>query len=162
MKIIEQIHIQYYRSLKDCKIKSINQLNIFSGKNDVGKSNILKALDLFFNKTNTNFFEDFNKDRLRDARQRSVKAKQFIKITITFLIPGNYKVLPRKIIVSKSWDRLGNLIGTTKDNLENLKKRKNSPIRSINISRRILNGFLNKVRYAYVPAIRDENFFSTY
>lgn len=60
-KLIEQINIQYYRSIKDAKVKAVNELNVFSGKNDVGKSNVLKALDLFFNKKETNFFEDFNK-----------------------------------------------------------------------------------------------------
>ena len=97
MKIIEQINIQYYRSIKDEKVKSVSELNIFSGKNDVGKSNVLKALDLFFNKNETNFLEDFNKERLQEVRQESVKGKQFIKIQIAFLNPGNYSTLPDKL-----------------------------------------------------------------
>jgi len=159
MKIIEQINIQYFRSIKDEKVKSINELNIFSGKNDVGKSNILKALDLFFNKKETNFSEDFNKERLNEVRQESVKGKQFIKIQITFLNPGNYKTLPDKFTVTKSWDRLGHVIGVPKDNFESLINRGKFSPRSIDISRRSLTGFLNKIRYTYVPAIRDDGFF---
>lgn len=159
MKIIEQINIQYYRSIKDSKIKSINELNIFSGKNDVGKSNVLKALDLFFNKNETNFFEDFNKERLQEVRQESVKGKQYIKIEITFLNPGNYSTLPARFIVTKSWDRLGKLIGIPKDNFDTLINRNKFSPRSVDISRRTLTGFLNKIRYTYVPAIRDDQFF---
>lgn len=159
MKIIDQINIQYFRSIKDEKVIAINELNIFSGKNDVGKSNVLKALDLFFNKKETNFLEDFNKERLQEVRQESVKGKQFIKIQITFLNPGSYGTLPEKFVVSKSWDRLGNLIGTPKDNFEELTRRKKFFPRSIDISRRTLTGFLNKIRYTYVPAIRDDRFF---
>lgn len=159
MKIIEQINIQYYRSIKDEKVKSIGELNIFSGKNDVGKSNVLKALDLFFNKNQTNFVEDFNKERLREVRQESVKGKQFIKIQITFLNPGNYSTLPDKFIVTKSWDRLGNLIGLPKDNFDTLIRRNKFNPKSVDISRRTLTGFLNKIRYTYVPAIRDDRFF---
>jgi len=159
MKIIEQINIQYYRSIKDEKVKSVNELNIFSGKNDVGKSNVLKALDLFFNKKETNFTEDFNKERLQEVRQESVKGKQFIKIQITFLNPGNYSTLPQKFTVTKSWDRLGNVIGTQKDNFDALINRNKFSPRSIDISRRTLTGFLNKIRYTYVPAIRDDRFF---
>lgn len=159
MKIIEQINIQYYRSIKDEKVKSVSELNIFSGKNDVGKSNVLKALDLFFNKKETNFLEDFNKERLQEVRRESVKGKQFIKIDITFLNPGNYTTLPEKFTVTKSWDRLGNVTGTPKDNFDSLIRRNKFSPRSIDISRRTLTGFLNKIRYTYVPAIRDDKFF---
>lgn len=159
MRIIEQINIQYYRSIKDSKIRAVNELNIFSGKNDVGKSNVLKALDLFFNTNETNFFEDFNKERLQEVRQDSVKGKQYIKIEITFLNPGNYSTLPAKFIVTKSWDRLGKLIGIPKDNFDTLINRNKFSPRSVDISRRTLTGFLNKIRYTYVPAIRDDKFF---
>ena len=49
MKRISKVEIRYYRSIKILMIDNLNDLNIFSGGNDVGKSNVLKALDLFFN-----------------------------------------------------------------------------------------------------------------
>lgn len=55
MIIISKIKIEYYRSLKNVSIKNLNHLNIFSGKNDIGKSNVLKALDTFFNKNKIQF-----------------------------------------------------------------------------------------------------------
>ena len=56
-----------------------------------------KALDLFFNKNKTNFLEDFNKERLQEVRQESVKGKQFIKIQIAFLNLLGITYFTRKI-----------------------------------------------------------------
>ncbi len=49
MKIIERIEIRYFRSFgeKIVKIIDLKDLNILSGSNDVGKSNVLKPLIYF-------------------------------------------------------------------------------------------------------------------
>ncbi len=68
MNIIEQIEIKNFRSfgnrkLESYKVLKCQSLNIISGANDSGKSNILRALNLFFNKkTDLNNFFDFDKD----------------------------------------------------------------------------------------------------
>ena len=47
MRIIKEIRIGYFRSFSQkVEVKTIKDLNIFSGKNDSGKSNILKALNV--------------------------------------------------------------------------------------------------------------------
>lgn len=46
--IITSIRIKNFRSIKNALIK-VKDMNIFVGLNDVGKSNVLKALNLFFN-----------------------------------------------------------------------------------------------------------------
>ena len=45
---IKQIRIKNFRSIVDLDI-NVDKMNIFVGLNDAGKSNILKALNLFFN-----------------------------------------------------------------------------------------------------------------
>lgn len=45
---LKKIEIKNYRSIKEASIE-LDSINFFVGKNDAGKSNILKALDLFFN-----------------------------------------------------------------------------------------------------------------
>src|SRR5690606_28918779 len=119
MILITKIKIDYYRSFNSIIVKDLKDLNIFSGKNDIGKSNILKALDTFFNKNKINFSEDYNKARLTEVRE-SIKGKQFIKITIDFKNPGTYKTLPTEFNVTKSWDKDGVLIENFKDNFETL------------------------------------------
>jgi AAA15 family ATPase/GTPase len=160
MIIISKIDIEYYRSLKKVTIRNVNHLNIFSGKNDIGKSNVLKALDTFFNKAQVSFNDDYNKDRLSEVRKDSIKGKQYIKIILEIKNPGNYKTLPETFSIIKSWDREGNLINGYKDNFDTLIKQKKLASDKVKIARRTLTQLLNKIRFTYVPAIRDEHFFS--
>jgi len=160
MIIISKITIEYFRSLKSVTIKNVNHLNVFSGKNDIGKSNVLKALDTFFNKSKIQFIDDYNKERLSEVRRESIKGKQYIKITLEFNNTGTYKTLPTTFTVSKSWDRDGNLIENLKDNFESLSKKGKIEHEKIKTARTSLTKFLNKIRFTYVPAIRDEQFFS--
>ena len=86
---ISKIEIQYFRSIYREVISDLKALNIITGKNDIGKSNILKALNLFFNnETDPNipfsFSDNFNLQRLNEVRKDSIKGKQYIQIKITF------------------------------------------------------------------------------
>ena len=45
---IKSFTIKNYRSIKELKIDNLNPVNVFFGKNNVGKSNILRALHLAF------------------------------------------------------------------------------------------------------------------
>lgn len=47
--MIEKIEIQYFRSIYRIVITGVGNINVITGKNDVGKSNVLRALNLFFN-----------------------------------------------------------------------------------------------------------------
>lgn len=46
---VKQIKIKNFRTYKEETVIDINDLNVFVGKNDIGKSTILEALDIFFN-----------------------------------------------------------------------------------------------------------------
>lgn len=70
--LIKQIEITNFRSIKHTII-DCSSYNLFCGQNDVGKSNVLKALNLFFNQetdfqTPFNFFTDYNKYALAEAQ----------------------------------------------------------------------------------------------
>lgn len=111
MKYIEKIEIQYFRSIYHCIISDMNDITIFTGKNDAGKSNVLKALNLFFNNETESdsiydFTENFNFKRLDDVRKDSIKGKQFIQIKVTFSRGKQYeKTLPSKFTITKKWLR---------------------------------------------------------
>lgn len=44
---IEQIHIKNFKSIKSCHIDGCKRINLFIGRPNVGKSNILEALSVF-------------------------------------------------------------------------------------------------------------------
>lgn len=59
---IEKLQIKNFRSFKNKgnEIIDLGQLNIFTGKNNVGKTNVLRALNLFFNPELYNSSIDMN------------------------------------------------------------------------------------------------------
>jgi AAA15 family ATPase/GTPase len=89
MNIIEQIEIKNFRSFgnrkkESYKVVKCQSLNIISGANDSGKSNVLRALNLFFNKkTDLNNFFDFNKDFFKKEQIDDNEIKEEV-VTIRF------------------------------------------------------------------------------
>ena len=75
MVTIKSIHIKNFRSIVDKKIE-LSNFNCFVGKNDSGKSNVLKALNLFFNnKTDFGTEFDFESDYSRFAKRGQKQAR---------------------------------------------------------------------------------------
>ena len=73
---IKHIRIKNFRSIVDLSIKT-TEMNIFVGLNDAGKSNVLKALNLFFNgETEPGVKYDFETDYSKYAPVRKKKARE--------------------------------------------------------------------------------------
>lgn len=155
MKYIKTIEIKYFRSIYDLTFKELgNGMTVFTGNNDIGKSNILRALNLFFNKeveTNTplSFQRDFSFIRRKEIKERR-KARQLIQISIEFITPANYRSLPSTFWVTQIFDRNNTLVDVKFD--KNITK--NSKV--LAVAKRLFNSF----RYIYVPAIKDRETFS--
>ena len=49
MQLIQKIEIENFRSSVSVNLSNLSDLVVFAGANDSGKSNILRALNLFFN-----------------------------------------------------------------------------------------------------------------
>lgn len=160
--MIEKIEIQYFRSIYRTTLTKVEAINVLTGKNDVGKSNILKALNLFFNNCiveegDYNFERNYNFKRLEEVRKDTIKGKQFIQIKITFRRGKQFeKTLPEKFTVTKKWNR-DNELPQVSDNIEQqlIKSGKDYNDRV----RASLTRYLNKIRYIYVPAIKDKHIF---
>lgn len=164
MHTIKRIEIQYFRSIYNVTIKDFSDLNMLSGKNDAGKSNVLKALNLFFNnridsETEFNFSENFNLSRLQQVRKNSVKGRQFIRIKVTFDRGDSFaKTLPKLFSITKKWYRNDIFPSDVKNDIEN---RMNSEgmVYNERRSKTSLTMFLNKIRFFYIPAIKDNKIF---
>jgi hypothetical protein len=157
------VEIKYFRSIYSVAIKDCGSLNVFSGRNDVGKSNILRALNLFFNgqtdwKNSLDFGRDFSLSRLEQVRKDSVKGKQFVQVSIEFERPDNFKgSLPERFVVKRSWYR-DQIQFTQSDNLVPLEKSGKCPS-TLATAQRMLAVFLNRVHFEYIPAVKDRAFF---
>jgi predicted ATP-dependent endonuclease of OLD family len=156
--LINKIEIKNFRSIRHLNFEP-GELGILVGKNDSGKSNILRAINLFFNgETDSNqkliFENDFNADV--SPKQR---AKE-ISVTVHFEVPDSYKATNGDIVTwSKSWRKTG----VHDDFVEGFRRKKNKKanLYPVKISAKSnIYALLNKVRYIYVPAVKDSQYFS--
>lgn len=142
MITIKNIHIKNFRSLVDENIELTN-LNFFVGRNDSGKSNVLKALNLFFNnKTDFDTEFDFSSDYSKYAKRGSKQAKEIV-ISLDIVIPDSFK---EKGV--KTWTKVWRAEGLYSDNLNTIFK---SGSKGITL--------LNRIQYMYIPAIKSNEYF---
>lgn len=155
MKRISKIEIKNFRSIKTEIVGNLSELNVFSGCNDVGKSNVLRALDMFFHKRNIDFYEEFNIERKAEIKQ--LRQKQVISVKV-FFINDTYKNLPPTFFVKRTWDKSGEMSSQT-DDTETWRKTQDGI--SITQVRTALSMYLNKFRFKYIPAIKENSCFNT-
>ena len=192
MKIIKQIEIKNFRSFgnrkkESYKLYKISDLNIISGANDSGKSNILRALNLFFNgHTNLNQFLDFRRDFFAKENydENDIK-EELITVKIWFYNDRNKgknkrqnekAFLPSEFWVSKRWKKTSQY--SSSDLWSSIEldfiKEKDKVINNFLVKpgskelkshfkaglQKQLTDFLNSIQFHYVPAIKDKSYFS--
>ena len=154
MKFINKIRIRYFRSLYDCRFEQVSEtLTVFTGSNDIGKSNVLRALNLFFNdetdpEEEILFERDFSKLRKKELKER-IKTRQLIQITVEMSSPPQYNSLPRTFKVSRNFDRYNEGSDYIFENKIASDKKKLASARR----------FINSIQFTYIPAIKDKNTF---
>lgn len=193
MRIIKQIEIKNFRSFLGTpkpyatELLDLKDVNIFSGANDSGKSNVLRALNLFFNKE-VGIDEPLNFDRDFFIGKKE-RVQKVIEIGITFDLSVGKKdaFLPDVFKITKFYDRNGfrnytytfylkeKSMNLTVDSRASENKKISkifmpdnpTPEQEKRAERREwgyrvkCNGFLNKaINLEYVPAIRDRSFFA--
>ncbi len=143
---LETIRIKNFRSLRDATFNTKN-LTVFVGCNDEGKSNLLRALDLFFNCDRRNgYVLNWARDFCGFAKASRNKAPQ-IEITLTFKLPSSFK-LGEDVLWKRVWRQESRL----EDEIR-LVSGEELPSRSKAYS------FLKAMRYDYVPAIKGPEYF---
>lgn len=143
---LETIRIKNFRSLRDVLFDTKN-LTVFVGCNDEGKSNLLRALDLFFNGDHRDgYVLNWPRDFCAFAKTPKNKAPQ-IEITLTFKLPGSFN-LSESVLWKRVWRQESRL----EDEIR-LVSGEELPRRSKAYS------FLKTIRYDYVPAIKGPEYF---
>lgn len=153
IQYIKEITISRFRSIGRMEIP-VDNITIFSGRNNSGKSNILKALNLFFNRetsfhTNYDHDVDYNKyfrGKLGGARR--------VKITVLFNRTGTAALKDDFWITREFGPGIDGkpIYGSVNNDTDKkLKANDGNIIRQFTL-------FFNKISYVYIPAIRDRNF----
>lgn len=152
MELIKRIEISYFRSIYKEKLDQLKGTNVLFGRNDAGKSNVLRALNLFFNnETNPGqgfaFEHDFCHARLAEAdSRRDIRKFAYVKLWVS--TPESWRPsLGDEFWIKKQWSVT----------------RETDPLFDSSIGERrlqqYLTRFLNKVRFHYVPAVKDRRIF---
>lgn len=145
---ITAISIRNFRSIASLN-ENLGELNIFVGQNDEGKSNVLRALDLFFNHNKSDGYDfDWSRDFCCFAPKRVRKAEE-IEIGIIVTPPPTF-ANQNSVIWRKVWRREG-------FHRETLTHEDKTEVKA----RSKIAAFLKAMRFDYVPAIKGKDYFQS-
>lgn len=151
MNLIKAVEVAYFRSIYKQRLDNLDGLTIFFGRNDSGKSNFLRALNLFFEgQTNPgqrfNFDTDFNHARRQEV-ENNPGARKFVYVKVHFQAPANWRnSLGDEFWVKKQWS-------------VNKQADPGFETSVLAAKQHYLTRFLNTVKFHYVPAIKDRSIF---
>jgi predicted ATP-dependent endonuclease of OLD family len=150
MKLITNIRIEGFRSIREANIALDADLTAFAGLNNSGKSNVLRALNAFFN-DETDSDEPLNVDRDYFRPDLLKKKRKRIRISIKFELPESFKF--RKGLDAAKTLLSGDTFTVTKEWV------RDNPLpafflndRPLDLNeRQTLASFLQLIKYRYVP-----------
>ncbi|MEZ9461469.1 ATP-dependent endonuclease [Vibrio splendidus] len=158
--MIRLISIKNFRSISKQVFKA-EEITTFVGRNDAGKSNVLRALNLFFNgQTDHNQSFNFDNDHNIYAPKYNQTAQQIV-IELALKLPESYRknLNQDHVYWKKVWREEGirndyeeSGLCTIRNN-QIQKRAKGFPPRS-----KIPN-LLNAIDFEYIPATKDWNYF---
>ena len=114
MQLISALEIRNFRSIRNISIDGISDFSCFCGQNNAGKSNVLKALNLYFNEE-TDPGRALNIDDDYNQFERVARKKAIISIAVNFTLPTFFKfrqelqpvkdLLGDNFKIQKTWSR---------------------------------------------------------
>lgn len=159
---IRSIHIENFRSIRSLDAH-LAQLAIFVGKNDCGKSNILRALNLFFNdQTNPGADFTFQEDYNFYAPMRARKAREVV-VRLEIDLPESYQATNGHVIIwTKRWREDG--LWSEEYDYHGQRISRNKRGQQVRVDVKIpdksnVHSLLRKIEFEYVPAIKDSDYF---
>lgn len=164
MPKIRQITIKNFRSIVELTMDATD-LTVIVGDNDCGKSNVLRALNLFFNdRTNPDTEFNFSDDYNRFAEPKAKRAPE-IEVQVDLELPASYRENNGDLV---RWRKRWRADGVQDEDdywgirLEKRKRGKgfNEVVVPIEGRSRVPS-LLSRIQFEYVPAVRSADFFRT-
>ena len=155
---ITEIEVTNFRSIRHMRLSS-TQLTVFVGKNDSGKSNILRALNLFFNEETDPHRHLVFEDDHNTFNKPNRRAKEIV-IALTIALPKTYTKTNGDFIVwKKSWRKNG--LHKSHYFGKRISIGRNGTIKSTQVpipDNSNVHALLRNITFMYVPAIKDRNY----
>jgi len=150
MNLIKSIEISYFRSIYKATLDNLGGTTVLFGRNDSGKSNVLRALNLFFNgQTNPGQVFELGRD-LCHARKAEDGKRMFVYVKVEFNTPKTYvKSLGTSFWVKKQWSLNSQMEPVVTDSIETSRKQT------------YLKRLLARIKFHYIPAIKDRKIFES-
>lgn len=152
MDLIKSIKIEGLRSIKDQVLPATSSFNVFVGKNSSGKSNALRALNVFFNgAVEPNNPINFLRDHYEQVPRR--KKRKRISISVEFQLPDNFnlrrgleplKSFSDQFTITRSWE-----LDQLRRPYESLEVRVQGQL--LNNAEELSKQFLSLLTYRYIP-----------
>lgn len=153
MQLITSVHIEGLRSIQSESMGDTGSINVLVGRNSSGKSNTLRALNIFFNgEIEPEKPIDFARDHYEQTPRK--RKKKRIRVKVSFKLPRNFRFrkelaslaaqLTSEFVVSRTWE------------LDHLRKTSDRIQVEVN-GEKIENGenmgrqFLSLITYRYIP-----------
>lgn len=158
--LITEVEIENFRSIRRATVP-LNYLSVLVGTNDSGKSNILRALNLFFNgetgrQKPLNFPVDHNVYNRPNRRAKEISVKLRMELPDAYVSTNGDEV-----IWEKRWRDDGRLVADRYYGIRKTTTRRGRVAEEeVAISSRSnLHSLLRKIEFVYVPAVRDAMYF---
>lgn len=164
MPKIRQISIKNFRSISELSM-DVSDLTVIVGDNDCGKSNVLRALNLFFNnQTNPDTAFNFSNDHNRFAETKAKRASE-IEVQVDLELPASYRKNNGDLIRwRKRWRANGLQDGDEYWGVRLEKHKRGSGFKELIVpvdGRSRVPLLLSRIQFEYVPAVRSTDFFRT-
>ena len=157
---ITKVEVRNFRSVRNLSL-SPGKLAVLVGKNDSGKSNILRALNLFFN-GRTMPAEELEFDVDHNVFNHPNRRAKEISIKLEISLPETYRETNGDYLV---WERRWRSRGLVHDEYSGQRRvagpRGGARVETVDISDRSnVHGLLRNINFVYIPAIKDLEYFS--
>jgi AAA15 family ATPase/GTPase len=152
MRLISEISIEEFRSIRDAELKNLGNFTGLAGLNNSGKSNVLRALNAFFTgytDGDIRLSVDADYSR-RSPLKKNTKKKKKIRIAVRFSLPESFRFrkgleplpdyLGDNFSIAKFWDKKG---------LEPQYYLNDEPVKLDD--RPKIDAFLNLISFRYIP-----------
>jgi hypothetical protein len=152
MDLIKSIQIEGLRSIQNQSLPATGALNAFVGKNSTGKSNALRALNVFFNGTvEPDNPINFSRDHFQ--MEPRIRKRKRISVEVEFNLPQNFKLrkglepleaLGSQFSITRAWE-----LDQLRRPHEIIEARSQGQL--VNNGAELAKQFLSLLTYRYIP-----------